>query len=176
MVENNAWTKFIDGDNTNKINYIILFFILVIGLSNEMFIGVFGNKLKNVVNRGYVKHSIMVLFLFLLLDINHTNTKNVLNPFLNILNATIIYALVLLLMHSNRLYIAFITIILVILIVLHKFKSHYEATINDQELLQGKLDLMYKTNNVFVIIIILTIVIGSLTTLNLNSLRKSLTH
>ena len=40
------------------------------------------------------------------------------------------------------------------LIVLDKFKSYYQNTINDQEELQGKLDLIYKTSNVFVIIIL----------------------
>ena len=61
---------------------------------------------------------------------------------------------------------------LVVLIILNKFKSYYQSTINDQEDLQGRLDLIYKTTNVFVIIIVLTIIIGTLTSLNMKSLRK----
>lgn len=174
MSETNLISKLIDGDNTVKINYIILFFIFIIGLSNNVFRNMFGDQMKEHLKSGYVKHFISILFLFLLLDINTTNNKNVFNPLTNLLISFIIYVLVLLLTHSNQLYIACIMIILVILVVLGKFKSYYENSVNDQEILQGKLDLIYKTNNVFIIIIILIISIGSLTSLDLNALKKSI--
>lgn len=176
MSESNLISNLIDGDNTVKINYIILFFIFIIGLSNNVFRNMFGDQIKQHLKYGYVKHLISIFFLFLLLDINTTNNKNVFNPLVNILVSFIIYALVLLLMHSNQLYIACIMIILVILIILDKFKSYYENSINDQEILQGKLDLIYKTNNVFVIIIILIISIGSLTSLDMDALKKSIMY
>ena len=65
-------------------------------------------------------------------------------------------------------------VILLILVVMHKFKSHFENSINDQEVLQGKLDMIYKTNNVFVVIIILIIVIGSLTSLDMKALKNTI--
>lgn len=175
MSENGVFTNWVDSDNTVKINYVILFFIFVIGLSNNVFRNMFGSQLKSYFKSGYIKHFVCVFFLFLLLDVNTTNAKDVLNPFFNLMLSLIIYTLVLLLTHSNQLYIAFITIILFILVVLHKFKTYYKNTINDQEILQGKLDLIYKTNNVFVIIIVLIIVIGSLTSLDGKALKNSLT-
>ena len=49
-------------------------------------------------------------------------------------------------------------------------KQYYEFNISDQEVLQENLGFLYKMNNVFVIIIILTIIIGTLTSLNLKEL------
>lgn len=170
MSENSFITTLIDTDNTVKINYVILFFIFVIGLSNNIFRNMFGQQIKGQLKSGYVKHSICVFFLFLLLDMNPTNDRAVLNPVFNIIISATIYLLVLLLMHSNQLYISFILAILFIIIVIHKFKSYFENTINDQEILQGKLDMIYKTNNVFIVIIILIIIIGSLTSLDIKSL------
>jgi hypothetical protein len=170
MSENSFITTLIDTDNTVKINYVILFFIFVIGLSNNIFRNMFGQQINGQLKSGYVKHSICIFFLFLLLDMNPTNDRAVLNPVFNIIISATIYLLVLLLMHSNQLYISFILAILFIIIVIHKFKSYFENTINDQEILQGKLDMIYKTNNVFIVIIILIIIIGSLTSLDIKSL------
>jgi hypothetical protein len=170
MSENSFITTLIDTDNTVKINYVILFFIFVIGLSNNIFRNMFGQQINGQLKSGYVKHSICIFFLFLLLDMNPTNDRAALNPVFNIIISATIYLLVLLLMHSNQLYISFILAILFILIVIHKFKSYFENTINDQEILQGKLDMIYKTNNVFIVIIILIIIIGSLTSLDTKSL------
>jgi len=175
MSENSFITGFISVDNTVKINYVILFFIFVIGLSNNVFRNIFGQQIKKQLNSGYVKHSICIFFLFLLLDINTANgSAAVLNPLFNVIISCIIYLLVLLLMHSNELYISLIMVILLILVVMHKFKSHFENSINDQEVLQGKLDMIYKTNNVFVVIIILIIVIGSLTSLDMKALKNTI--
>ena len=175
MLEYNTVTKLINGDNTNRINYVIIFFIAMIGLSQNIFFNIFGSQPRKIFKRAYIKHFVSVFFLFLLLDLTSGVGKDAANPLVNLFYSIVLYLLVFLLMHSNKIYIAFISIIMVILIVLDKFKGHFENTIDDQEVLQGKLDLIYKTNNVFVIIAILTIVIGSLTSLDIKSLRKTIT-
>jgi len=166
--------KFIKSDNTDKVKYIILFFVFMIGLSQNMFKNLFGCGLQNMFQKNYSKHLVSVLFLFLLIDLNTENIENTANPLLSLFYSIIIYILVFLLLHSNKIYIIFITIIIFVLIILDKFKSYYQNTINDQEELQEKLDLIFKTNNVFVIIIILTIVIGTLTSLNAKKLKQTL--
>lgn len=167
--------KFIKNDNTNKIKYVILFFIFMIALSQNLFKNLFGCNLQKIMKKSYTKHVVSLLFLFLLVDINLETVENTSNPLISLLYSSIIYALVFLLLHSNKIYITFISIIILVLIVLDKFKSYYQNIINDQEELQGKLDLIYKTTNVFVIIVVLTIVIGTLTSLNMKSLKRTLT-
>jgi len=164
----------IKNDNTNKIKYVILFFIFIIGLSQNLFNNIFGCNLHKIIKNNLTKHAVSLLFLFLLVDINSDNSEIKSNPLISLLYSCIIYSLVFLLLHSNKIYITFIIIIIFILIVLDKFKSYYQSTINDQEELQGKLDLIYKTTNVFVIIIILTIIIGTLTSLDMSSLKNTL--
>ena len=165
--------NFIKNDNMNKIKYVILFFIFMIALSQNLFKNLFGCNLKNIVNNTYTRHIISLLFLFLLVDMNVDGMESKSNPLISLLYSSIIYVLVFLLLHSNKLYITFITIIIVILIVLDKFKSYYQNTINDQEELQGRLDMIHKTTNVFVIIVILTIIIGTLTSLDMKSLKNT---
>ena len=163
----------IKNDNMNKIKHVILFFIFMMALSQNLFKNLFGCNLKELINNIYIKHAISLLFLFLLVDINSDGSENKSNPLSSLLYSGIIYVLVFLLLHSNKIYITFITIIIVILIVLDKFKSYYQNTINDQEDLQSRLEMIYKTTNVFVIIIILTIIIGTLTSLDIKSLKNT---
>ena len=164
----------IKNDNTNKIKYIILFFIFIIGLSQNLFSNIFGCNLQKIIKNNLTKHIVSLLFLFLLVDINSEGGEIKSNPLISLLYSCIIYSLVFLLLHSNKIYITFIIIIIFVLIVLDKFKSYYQNTINDQEELQGKLDLIYKTTNVFCIIIILSIIIGTLTSLDRPSLKNTL--
>ena len=166
--------KFIKNDNTNKIKYVILFFIFMIALSQNLFKNLFGCNLQKIMEKNHTKHIVSLLFLFLLVDINLDTIDNKSNPLMSLLYSSIIYSLVFLLLHSNKIYITYISIIIIVLIILDKFKSYYQNTINDQEELQDKLDLIYKTTNVFVIIIVLTIIIGTLTSLNIKSLEKTL--
>lgn len=167
--------NFIKNDNTNKIKYVILFFVFMIALSQNLFKNLFGCNMQKIIKNNYTKHAVSLLFLFLLVDINiDANVEYKSNPLISLIYSVIIYALVFLLLHSNKIYITFITIIILVLIVLDKFKSYYQSTINDQEDLQSTLELIYKTTNVFVIIVILTIIIGTLTSLNMNSLKKTL--
>lgn len=166
---------FIKNDNTNKTKYVILFFIFMIALSQNLFKNLFGCNLRKIIKNNYTKHVVSLLFLFLLVDINlDVNVENKSNPFFSLVYSSIIYVLVFLLIHSNKIYITFISIIIFVLIILDKFKSYYQSTINDQEDLQSRLDLIYKTTNVFVIIVVLTIIIGTLTSLNMKSLKKTL--
>ena len=167
--------NFIKNDNTNKTKYVILFFVFMIALSQNLFKNLFGCNLQKIIKNNYTKHAVSLLFLFLLIDINiDPKVEYKSNPLISLLYSSVIYVLVFLLLHSNKIYITFITIIIFVLIILNKFKSYYQSTINDQEDLQGRLDLIYKTTNVFVIIIVLTIIIGTLTSLNMKSLRKTL--
>lgn len=174
MTEYNTLFELIKNDNTNKIKYVILFFVFFIGLSQNLFHNLFGCHVQKLIKQKYVKHIVSILFLFLLMDINAESVDTFVNPLYNLIYTLLIYGLAFLLLHSNKIYFTFIAIIIFILIILDKFKSYYENTIHDQEELQQKLDLIYKTNNVFAIIIILTIIIGTLTSLNKDSLRKTL--
>ena len=168
----------ISSDNTKKINYIILFFIFFIALSQNSFKNLFGCKLNSFFKNIYFKHLISILFLFLLIDVNlNPQNKNSAfkshNPLLSLLYTMIVYSLVFLLLHCNRIYILFISLIIFILILLDRIKQYYEFNISDQEILQQHLGFLYKMNNVFVIIIILTIIIGTLTSLNLKELYST---
>jgi len=167
--------NFVKNDNTNKTKYVVLFFVFMIALSQNLFKNLFGCNLQKIIKNNYTKHVISLLFLFLLVDINiDTNIEYKSNPLISLVFSVIIYVLVFLLLHSNKIYITFISIIIFVLIILDKFKSYYQSTINDQEDLQSRLDLIYKTTNVFVIIVVLTIIIGTLTSLNMNSLNKTI--
>ena len=62
------------------------------------------------------------------------------------------------------------------LIILDKFKIYYLSTIKNQEKLQEKLELIYRTNNIFVILIILVIVIGVTSSFNYNNFKNTFTN
>ena len=83
--------------------------------------------------------------------------------------------MVFLLLHCNKICIFFIILLLFILILLDRIKEYNEFNIADQ-ILQENLGFIYKMNNVFVIIIILAIIIGSLSSLDVVSLLKSITQ
>ena len=93
----------ISSDNTKKVNYIILFFIFFIALSQNSFKNLFGCKLNSFFKNIYFKHLISVLFLFLLIDVNlNPQNKNSAfkshNPLLSLLYTVIVYSLVFLLL------------------------------------------------------------------------------
>ena len=57
-------------DNMNKIKHVILFFIFMMALSQNLFKNLFGCNLKKLISNTYIKHAISILFLFLLIDMN----------------------------------------------------------------------------------------------------------
>ena len=171
--------KFISSDNTEKVKYIILFFIFFIALSQNVFKNLFGCKLNEYLNNIYVRHSISILFLFLLIDLNiNGQDKNSAfkshNPIFSLLYTVLIYILVFLLLHCNKIYILFIGFLIFVLILLDRLKHYYEFNTTDQEILQENLGFLYKMNNVFIIIIVLTIIIGTLSSLNVVDLLDTL--
>lgn len=173
--------NYISSDNTQKVKYVILFFVFFIALSQNTFQNLFGCKLKSYLNNVYIKHLISILFLFLLIDVNigiqdKENPFSYSNPILSLFYTIGIYVMVFLLLHCNKIYIFFIILLLFILILLDRIKQYNEFNIADQEVLQENLGYIYKMNNVFVIIIILAIIIGSLSSLDLMSLYKSITQ
>ena len=125
-----------------------------------------------------MKHFICLLFLFLLLDLNLTSKDNeaysTQNPIFSLIYSVIIYILVFLLLHCNKIYIFFIAFLIFFLIILDKVKKYVEYNVKDQEVLQEQLNFIYKMNNVSVIIMVLTIIIGTLTTLNTKELIENL--
>ena len=66
------------------------------------------------------------------------------------------------------------SVIVLIFIILDKVKAYYVHSVNDQEILQDNLGFLYKLNNVLVIIAILTIIIGTLTSTKLKSIYETL--
>ena len=180
-METKALENFISSDNTQKVKYIILFFVFFVALSQNAFQNIFGCKLKPYFNNVYIKHIISLLFLFLLIDINignidNENPLNYANPLYSLIYTILIYVLVFLLLHCNNVYIFFIILLLFILIILDRIKQYNEFNISDQEVLQENLGFIYKMNNVFVVIIILAIIIGSLSSLDMKSLMQSLRY
>lgn len=175
---------YLSGDNTQKVKYVILFFVFFIALSQNTFKNIFGCNVKEYLNNIYLKHLICLLFLFLLIDLNinvavdqHKQSSGLAyNPFFSLLYTLLIYVCVFLLLHSNRIYVFFISFILFFLILLERLKQYYSFNISDQEVLQEHLGMLFKINNVFVIIIILTIIIGTLSSLNVKSLMNTLSQ
>jgi hypothetical protein len=172
MIDYNQFENLFSSDNTKKIKYVILFFITLIALSHNMFSNIFGCNIKKLMNIAYMRHIIVLIFLYLIIDLKIGENPTTINPILTLIYTISIYVLAMLLMHSNQIYIIFIICIIVILLILDQFKKYFKNTINDQELLQSKLGLIYKTNNLFVVIMILTIIIGSLTSLNIKTLTR----
>lgn len=172
--------KFISSDNTQKVKYVILFFIFFIALSQNLFKNLFGCKLNEYLHNVYVRHMISILFLFLLIDLNFNGhvekSKSFMsyNPIFSLLYTILIYSLVFMLLHCNKVYIVFIGLLIFTLIILDRLKQYYELNINDQEVLQESLGFLYKMNNVFVIIIVLTIIIGTLSSLNVREMMDTL--
>ena len=116
----------------------------------------------------------MIFFLYLLFDIN-INDENVINPLLNLFYTLIIYIFVIMLFQTNKFYITLVFIILLLLLILDKFKIYYSSIIKDQEKLQETLELIYKTNNIFIILIILIGVIGLISTFNYTNFKNTFT-
>ena len=177
-MEQNTIQDLLSGNNSDKIKYVILFFVFFIALSQNVFSNLFGCKLKTYLNSTYVKHFICLLFLFLLVDMNFTTSNGEAytssNPLYSLFQSIIIYVFVFLLLHCNKIYILFIGFLICFLIILDKIKKYVEFNVKDQEVLQEQLNFIYKMNNVSVIIMALTIIIGTLTTLNTKDLMYTL--
>lgn len=177
-MESNTFENLLSGNNSEKIKYVLLFFIFFIALSQNVFSNLFGCKLKTYLNNPYMKHVICLLFLFLLLDFNFTAQENdayvTQNPIFSLLYSIIIYVFVFLLLHCNKIYILFIAFLIFFLIILDKIKKYVTFNVKDQEVLQEQLNFIYKMNNVSVIIMALTIIIGTLTTLDMKELMANL--
>tara|TARA_Y100000816_G_C25940177_1_gene490363 strand:+ start:196 stop:720 length:525 start_codon:yes stop_codon:yes gene_type:complete len=170
MIE--ALTQWISSDNTQKIQYIFLYFIFLFALSHKMFDNVLGCKLHKYTQNKYMKHLISILFLFLIVDTNFDAKDTYTNPIMSFGVTVFIYALGIILLNSHQLYIMFIIGLIFCLILLEKYKSYLHFSVQDQELKQEHLNFIYKTNNVAVILMILAIVIGSLTSFQHKETKK----
>ena len=74
----------------------------------------------------------------------------------------------------NTFFILFVCILLFLILILTKVNKYYENSITDQEILRGKTDFIYKFHNVLVIIIVLSIIIGLITSTNKKALYNGL--
>lgn len=165
-------TQWISSDNTQKIQYIFLYFIFLFALSHKMFDNVLGCKLHKYTQNKYMKHLISILFLFLIVDTNFDAKDTYTNPIMSFGVTIFIYTLGIILLNSHQLYIMFIIGLIFCLIFLEKYKSYLHFSVQDQELKQEHLNFIYKTNNVTVILMILAIVIGSLTSFQPKETKK----
>jgi hypothetical protein len=169
FIDVEEWISF---DNTKKIQYVLLFFIFLLALSYNVFDRLFGDSLKEITKNIYVRHSIGLLFLYLLVDLNLDKIESSMNPIASFFVSIFIYFLVFILLHSHYLFIVFIVALVLFLIVLDKYKKYLQQSVQDQEIMQEHLDLIYKTNNVFVILMILTIIIGSISSFDSKSIKN----
>lgn len=163
------FAKVLSNDNTKQIGFSIVFFLFFIGISMNLFKDVFGCELNSIFKHKAIKHTILILFLFMIFQHNGQEKSN---PLHHLLLSFIIYVVVLILSYTNVFYIYFVSIIVIFLFFIEYIKSYYLYKITDQEVLQEKLDFIYKLDNVLLIIIILTIIIGFTTsTKKMNLLR-----
>ena len=176
MIEYNKIEEWVSRNNTKKIQYVLLFFIFMMALSNQVFDHLFGCSLKSFTKNIYIRHAISLLFLYLIIDFNLeiTEQPTTMNPLLSFVLSIFIYTLALILLHSHQLYIGFILCIIFFLLLLEKYKSYLEQSVQDQELKQEQLNMIYKTNNVFIVLMILSIVIGSPRSFDIESFRKTM--
>ena len=77
-------------------------------------------------------------------------------------------------MNGNNIFILFILSLVLLLLVSNKYKSYLLQQVQDQEIKQQNIDFINKSNNVFVILIILTILIGSLTSIPYKNFKNLL--
>lgn len=162
-IEMEQFALWISSDNTKKVQYIMLFFIFIFALSHHMFDNLLGCTLREFTKNIYVRHFTSILFLFLLVDVNFDNQEKPISPLTSLAVSGFLYLMGIILMKSNQIYILFILGLTLFLIVLEKYKKYIEQSIQDQEVKQDQLDFIFKTNNVSVILMILAVIIGSLT-------------
>tara|TARA_B100000424_G_C22934628_1_gene497280 strand:- start:467 stop:1018 length:552 start_codon:yes stop_codon:yes gene_type:complete len=175
MLNINNLEKLIIYDYTKKIQYVIMFFIFLIALSNNIFENILGCSIKKYTNNIFVKHMISILFLYMIIDITTKNDNNFyINPILTLLFSIFIYFLFIVLMNGNNIFILFILSLVLLLLVSNKYKSYLLQQVQDQEIKQQNIDFINKSNNVFVILIILTILIGSLTSIPYKNFKNLL--
>ena len=107
MIEYNKIEEWVSRNNTKKIQYVLLFFIFMMALSNQVFDHLFGCSLKSFTKNIYVRHAISLLFLYLIIDFNLeiTEQPTTMNPLLSFMLSIFIYTLALILLHSHQLYI-----------------------------------------------------------------------
>lgn len=172
MFSSDSIEKWISGDYSKKIQYILLFFLFLLALSYRIFDDLFGCNIKSFIKNIYIRHLITILFLFLIVDINVDNAEINMNPFLSFVFTLFIYFLAILLLHSNQIFIFFILILIFLILLMNKFKKYLKGVIMDQEIKQEQFDFIFKSNNVFVILIILTIIIGSISSFDYTKLRS----
>lgn len=156
---------FITNDNSNKIQYIIYFFIFMIALSNNLFENLFGCSIKKYTNMKFVRHIIVVIFLYIVIEFSN-NSNSYLNPILSFVFSFFIYLLFILLLNGNNIFIFFVLTLIMLIIIVNKYKTHINNKLQDEELKQQQIDFINKSSNVFVILIILTILIGSSTSIS----------
>ena len=161
--------KWLLNDNTKKIQYILLFFIFLFALSHKMFHNLFGCSLHKISKNIYLRHFISILFLFLIIDINIDSASNFINPIYSFILSIFIYFSTILLLYSNQIYIFFIISIIFLIILLNKYKKYLIFSLQDEEIRQDLLEIIYKTNNLFIILIFLTIFIGFITSFRFKS-------
>ncbi len=161
--------QWLSNDNTKKIQYILLFFIFLFALSHKMFDNLFGCSLDKLSKNIYLRHGISILFLFLIIDINIDSQVDFINPFYSFICSFFLYFTTIILLHSNQIYIFFILSLIFLIIILNKYKKYLSQSLQDEELKQDKLEIIYKTNNVIVILMFLSIFIGSMTSFKISS-------
>lgn len=164
--------NWISGDYSKKIQHILLFFLFLLALSHRVFDHLFGCNIESFIKNIYIRHLITVLFLYLVVDMNIDNTTTPMNPVLSFVFTLFLYFLAILLLHSNQVFVFFILILVFLILLLNKFKAYLNIVTMDQEIKQEKYEIIFKSNNVFVILIILTIIIGSLSSFDSRKLRS----
>ena len=157
-------------DNSYFIIVTVIVFFLFFGMSENIFVHLFGCNLKFLFKLKIIRHLLGIIILFLIFDSGFND--NIINPIFSLLFSIISYVLLYILSHMNTIYISFVCILLFCILVITKIKNFFEVTITDQEILKERQDFLYKFTNVLVIIAILAIIIGFFTGTN----KKNLIH
>lgn len=175
MIGSKYLESWVSKNNSKKIQYVLLFLLFLLALSYRMFDHLFGASLQKFTKNIFLRHLTSLLFLYLVVDIQVEGNNTQVHPVLSLCISVMIYVLTIVLLHGNQIYIAFIAILFFILLFMDKYQNYLSQSIQDEENKQDKLEFIYKTNNVFVILMILTIIIGSTTSFQMKSLKTLLT-
>jgi len=168
---NNKIIEVFTTDNSFFVIMIVIVFFLFFGLSENIFVNLFGCNLKFLFKHKIVRHLLGIMILFLLFDSRINKTP--MNPLMSLLISFVAYVLLFTLSHMNTVYISFVCILLLFILIVSKIKNFFEATITDQEILKERQDFIYKFHNVLVIIAILSIITGFFTGTNKKQLRQA---
>ena len=157
-------SSFFKEDNTNLIILTSSIFLLYLSLSTGFLTPLLGCQIFRLTkNNIYFRHLILLLFIYFIFDITAT-FQNYVNPLYTFFLAFCIYVLFILFSKMTLFYTLLVLGLIVIIAIINKFKRYYNHELSDNEKkLQSSLEYLNNIENIFIILIMISILIGSIT-------------